>query len=181
MAGNKNAAVIRSAVAAKIQLIFGIVLALLFGITSFVPDSNTGYFIAGLVLTVIGVWLIIAGVRRNNLIKLFKSYATSLADDPIKSIETLASAKNTSVAVVKRNLQLMINKGYFVNVAIDQQRNCLVFGNEAEMLQKAAAANANASHSTAEFVTVACPGCGAPNKVQKGAVSKCEYCGAPLK
>jgi hypothetical protein len=177
MAGNKNAAVIRSAVAAKIQLIFGIIILILFG----VGGLGSGFIPLGIVGVVIGLLLIFAGVSRNNLIKLFKSYAANLANDPIKSIDSLASAQNMPVNVVQSKLQIMINKGYFVNAAIDRQRNCLVFGNEAELLQQAASTNMNAIQPSAELVTVICQGCGAPNKTQKGSSSKCEFCGAPLK
>jgi len=32
----------------------------------------------------------------------------------------------------------------------------------------------------AELVTVKCKGCGGINKIQRGAVGECEYCGSPI-
>jgi hypothetical protein len=172
MAGNNYTAVTRSAAAAKVQMVFGIVIFIFFGLFALLA----GIIPMGITGIVIGVILICASNSRSKFIKLFRSYIAGISADPSKSIVTLASAQGTSLDIVKRNLQTMIKKGYFINVSIDDQKNCLVFGNEADVLQ-----NTNTSQLTAEFETVACPGCGAPNKVQKGAGSKCEYCGAPLK
>ncbi|MPM73400.1 hypothetical protein SDC9_120380 [bioreactor metagenome] len=59
----------------------------------------------------------------------------------------------------------MIAKGYFINAYIEH--NCLMFAHPDGM----------DSAAQIEYVSVSCSSCGAKNKVPKGAVGECQYCG----
>ncbi len=74
----------------------------------------------------------------------------------------------------------MINKGYFVDAYIDSDRNHLVFAQDNDAVAQQENNTEQQIFSSAAFVAVACPGCGATNKVQKGTVGECEFCGNSL-
>ncbi len=115
--------------------------------------------------------------KRRELAKLFKEYTARLATDPLRSIDQLAAATGVAVETAKENILEMIDKGYFVNTYVDFDRNCLVF------LQVGGApesASTQQSESSVEYASVSCPGCGATNRIRKGTVGECEFCGNPL-
>jgi len=141
---------------------------------------GTGNVLLGVCFIAVSLAQIAKSIRMTNRIKLYEIYSANLASDPNHSIETLASVQNTSVDTVKRNLQQLINRGYFKDAYIDHQRNRLVFYNE----EKLNHTNLDAKAETASTCTKCgavlpihakfCPECGMP------AVQFCPKCGASL-
>jgi len=170
----------------KVQFIIGIIIVFLFGISALVltfdkeMDFNT--IIVMYVFVAIGVVFIVLSRRRRRLIKNFKDYVIRLSADPTGSIENLASSVNTSQDIVKANLQKMIYKKYFANAYIDEVQNRIVFPTIID--------HNNVSNNSqqgdvqikqeAEYLAVTCNNCGGVNKITKGKVQDCEFCGSPL-
>lgn len=135
---NKSkSAIVFSTIIEKIQLILGIFLAVIFGactIASFVEPilGANGFLVFCIIVDAISVVLIVFSRKRHNLIRDFKSYVAQLSNDPTGSIENLAASSGTSIDVVKKNLQKMIDRKYFCNATIDHSSNCIVLPNRKE-------------------------------------------------
>jgi|LSQX01.1.fsa_nt_gb ribosomal protein S27E len=180
----KNA-ITKNTVVGALQTVLGYFLAIacgLFGIiggatSAFATSTDVIMVIVFLAFAALGVLLITRGTKRKKFIKLFKEYAARLATDPLHSIDQLAAATGVTSETAKKNLFEMINKGYFVNAYIDADRNYLVFAQNNDDVSLQKNDTERQISSSVEFVTVACPGCGATNKIQKGAVGECEFCG----
>lgn len=162
---SSKAAIVISDIIQKVQLIVGVFLAVLFGIFSFrsiVDNKRISTILIMFAFFTIGVLLIICSRKRKTLIENFKIYAPRLSADPTGSIENLALGLGTSQDVVKNNIEKMIKKGYFLDVYIDVENNRVIF------------------NIVLEHITVTCKSCGGINKVTKGIVVECDYCGSPL-
>lgn len=137
---NKSkSAIVLSTIIEKIQLVVGIIILVVFGLCTIVALIQTelatnGFLPFCLAVDAIGVVLIVFSRKRHNLIRAFKNYVAKLSNDPTGSIENLAAASGTSVDVVRKNLEKMIDKKYFPNATIDQGLNCIVFPNRKESL-----------------------------------------------
>ncbi|MBU5484136.1 hypothetical protein KQI86_07320 [Clostridium sp. MSJ-11] len=187
MANNSiQAAISKDKIKIVFQSIIGWALAIMFGLMSLVgltqieEGIDVAVLIFCLALTIYGVSLIKKAKKRKNLIRLFKTYSARLASDPTKSIDLLATSTGVTVDVAKKNITEMINRGYFTNAYIDLNRNCLVFAGETQPVQQANTMKTPNNQPQQEYITVTCGGCGATNKVIKGTVGECEYCGTQI-
>ncbi|WP_455715022.1 hypothetical protein [Anaerosporobacter sp.] len=191
---SKSALVI-SKIIEKIQLCVGWFLIIIFGmstILTLVDRSGIKESIISTIFTGLGIWLIILSRKRKKLISDFRTYITMLSSDPTGSIENLALNLGTSQDVVINNLQQMIIKKYFVNAYIDSSNNRVVLAHAG--VKKNTVPNAYSNIQTAsnpnidkknekeeEYISVTCKSCGGINKITKGEVGECEYCGSPIK
>ncbi|MEW9095240.1 MAG: hypothetical protein AB2417_09180 [Clostridiaceae bacterium] len=188
MANNSvQAAISKDKFKIVLQSIIGWALAIMFGLTSLFGfteikgGSDVAALMICLALTTYGVSLIKKAKKRKKLINLFKNYSDRLASDPTRSIDLLARSTGATVDVVKKNIVEMINRGYFTNAYIDINRNCLVFAGETQPVQQQANNMKTPNNQPQqEYITVACGGCGATNKIIKGRVGECEYCGSQI-
>lgn len=167
-----------------IQSVLGWALALFFGAATIyaVTDIHGGIDVAVaimfLLITIIGVSLILKSKKHKKLIKLFRLYTSHLAINPEKSIDFLAMSTNESTQNVIKNIEEMIKYGYFKEVYIDIGKKCLVFANISRK-ENAAAPNNKNIHMNGHIIVI-CNGCGAKNKIIKGSVGECQYCGMPI-
>ncbi|MBW6411380.1 hypothetical protein [Clostridium weizhouense] len=177
--------IVVSQIVEKIQLILGIIITCFFGIGFLGCISSGNIDAATIILAIVflslGVWLIILSRKRNKLIKNFKTYVSILSVDPTGSLENLASSLGTSQDIVKNNLKLMCDKKYFVNAYLDTERNCIVFPSKSEQINSTAQQSSKVSESNKEYNTVKCKNCGADNKIPKGIIGECEFCGSQIK
>lgn len=155
----------------------------------FMADTGVVFLIFLLILGALGVWLIVLSRKTTKLIKEFKEYVAVVSNDPDGYIPDIAASLGTSEDVVKKNLELMIKKNYFVNAFIDQNSNCIVIANKQNIIDSTAQqpqtnafahAVAPAATQAIEMVTIKCKGCGGINTIQKGIISECVYCGSPI-
>jgi hypothetical protein len=181
---NKSkAAIVVSQIVEKVQAIAGWYLVLcavaaLIGCTSTsILDGAT--FVAILILGGGGAAFISAGKKRKKLRLSFKKYVAVLSADPTGSIENMAAAVGTSVDACKADLQKMIDKKFFTTAYIDRENNRLVIPTVTAPDSNTAAASERGSES-ASYVSCNCPNCGGINKIMKGMVSECDFCGSPL-
>jgi hypothetical protein len=171
---------LQNIVASRVQIIIGYSIAIFCGLIAIVGSVNTGFassfdvtmIIIFTVFSACGIWQIVCGKKRKKLIALFRDYAARLAADPLRSINKLAAATGAEAETVKKNILAMIRKGYFPNAYVDFSRNCLIFAQDSSPAQQI--------ESSAEHIRVCCPCCGAKNKITKGTVGECEFCGSYL-
>ena len=186
-----KAAIVVSQIIEKIQIIIGGSWAfmMIIGIlgTVFGPNADAPTVIVCLALALLGVWMVWCGIRRKKMRLEFRKYIVELSNDPTGTIDNLAAATGKSVDVVKKNLQFMIQKGYFASAYIDERQNKLVLANREQKVaaqsQSQAFNNMNPQpHSVEkiEYVTCTCPNCGGINKIVKGGSTECDFCGSPL-
>ena len=166
-----------------IQLIIGIILVFFFGIGgigAFITSSDFGIteLAISLVFAMIGMYLISCYIKINKLIKTFKNYVSFLSTDPTGSIDTLASNLFKSPSDVKIELQKLIDKNYFVNAYIDNNRNCIVFPQKELRVSEE---SLKISASQEDIIEYKCNGCGAVNMIRESDSAVCEYCGSELK
>lgn len=180
---SSKAAIVISQIIEKVQLIAGILITIIFGLSAIanIGSNRTtgGIIFLMFVFAGIGVLLIIFSRKRKKLIKDFKTYVKRLSVDPTGSIENLASGLGTSQDVAKMNLEKMIKKRYFSNAYIDIENNRVVFPTASDNQQ----INASQDEMDApkiEYITATCKSCGGISKLAKGTVGECDYCGSPL-
>lgn len=125
-----------------------------------------------LVLFGVGLFFIIEGIKRKHLISEFRLYIEKLSQDPNKSLARLSYITKVPVYKIKIKINKMIGYGFFINAYIDETDNTLVY------LNSTAKSKASSSQNQITYVTVKCSGCGATNRIVKGTVGKCEFCGA---
>lgn len=189
MNSSKTALVINQIIE-KVQLVAGIIILLLFGLCTIMAfydhELGAGGFLQFcLVCDVIGLVLIFFSRKRRKLTVDFKKYVTALSGNETGNIDFLAAALNTSPDIVKSNIEKMIKKNLFANAYIDANSNRLVIGgknqNAAQSRPVSPVINQTPGQQKIEYMTVNCKGCGGVNKVARGAVMECEYCGSMIK
>lgn len=187
---NKSkAAIVVSSIIEKIEMICGglwtafFVLGF-FGTITDESDDGVAFGIFVIVCIALGVYVFLCGRKRKKMRLLFKDYVAQLSVDPSGLIENIAGATGTSVDVVKKNLAFMIKKKFFTNARIDEVNNQLVLPSMARRQQEqnynAQASNVSTSAPQIEMTTCKCPNCGGMNKIAKGMVAECDFCGSPL-
>lgn len=171
-----------------VQLVSGIILIFL-GFLAIIgvlaEESGEGVFAAlifCLIIILVGVALIVFSRMRRKLINDFKTYVRVLSKDPEGSISRLATSLSISESEVKENLRKMIEKQYFSNAYIDQERNRVVIkGSQNNFARNGAqVSSSTASSKKVEYVSMVCKNCGGANKIIRGKVSECDYCGSPI-
>ena len=171
----------------NVQIIFGYILAIPCGLSGIIltlspnSDPSAGISVAVVlyVFMIAGLVQIIRGKRRKRLIQLFRKLDAILSTNSFRSMEQLASAAGMPVAKTEKYIVELFAKGYFENAYFDTERNCIVFTGEVPSVEEASNA-AQVTEVPAEYARVTCNSCGAKNKIQKGTVVKCEFCGTYL-
>lgn len=146
--------------------------------------AEDGGSIVGPMLVVIflfGGGGILSLIKGNEYIKKgtkYNRYVSIINSSNDTLIDNIAAAYPTSFEQAAKDLQSMLDDGYFMNAYVDLNRRELI------MPQKAASVNINinqsASPSSTQSTSVKCKNCGATNTVVPGTANECEYCGSPL-
>lgn len=184
---NKSkAAIIVSRIIAIVQICLGAFVTILFGIPAVVSmfdsvENGLGAIVVMWILTLIGIVLVIVGMKRKKSITVFKQYVSYLSGDPSGSVAGLAAAAGASQDEVRRNLKDMIDKKYFVNAHIDEDTNCIIIKAVKSSQEISEDQHEAADDQQMQYTSVTCKSCGGMNKILKGMVSECEYCGSPIK
>jgi hypothetical protein len=154
----------------------GFIYALIWGVSQ--TNNKVAYVICCLVFIAFNVLLIVHGKKTKDRIRRFRNYIAIIANQNETSIDQIATIVQMPVNFVLKDINFMIRKKYFVKAYIDQNTNNIVFQG------RVASAAGNAIHEDPvpdnELQVVLCKSCGAQNKVAKGSVGECEYCGSPL-
>ncbi len=149
--------------AAKILKFIGVIL-IIFGVATIVAVVGIVYIIGGIALIVMSKKLLASAEN-------VKKYLAIVVNGNVRQLDAISSAVGKPYDTVKKDIQKMIDDGYFKNAYIKEDTREIV-------LAQAQCAYADTFAVSAKVVT--CPCCGANNTVM-GVVGECEYCGAPLK
>lgn len=117
-----------------------------------------------------GAALLIVSKRRTKNASKYKKYISLIANKNVTSIDNIASAIPINYDTAVKDIQKMIDMGYFDNCYIDAGGRKLVDLDK----QKQNDSNINSVR------IIKCSNCGANNRVNINAVAECEYCGSPL-
>lgn len=129
------------------------------------------------------IFFIIAGaalvLTGNNITKnagKYKKYLSIIVNQGITSIDSIASASSVSYEAAKKDIEKMIDKGYFSGAYINDGSRELVLprADYKESMEQ----NNNEQHM--ETKVVVCKSCGANNTVIVGKTAECEFCGSPI-
>ncbi len=131
-----------------------------------------GIMLAGFELILFGLILAIPGflfLRMSNSYKRKRQYIALIKHNHVTSLDTMASAVNSSYDTVVKDINSMISKGMLDNVYVDTLNRQLVFPEDD-----------TTTYAKPAIKQATCPSCGATCEVRSGKNSFCEYCGAPL-
>lgn len=163
------------------------------GICAFGAFMFLGCFSPGVIIfTAIPTFLLLWNSRKSkaNAIK-YAQYLAQIGEHSITKIDIIAQMTALPPNDVNKDLQKMIQIGFFPGAYIDASRNELVLPGRVNNLQQAGSPFIAAPSSGPIFsstvgtaapaiVTVTCGNCGAANTITTGTACHCEYCGSPL-
>jgi len=129
-----------------------------------------------------GTFLIYIAKKMKVNAEKFKKYIAIVINNNETSIDNIAAAAPSSYEQTKKDLQKMIDNGYFENAYIDVSKREIVLPNK-NHVQTHSISNIqmNASVNEPQIKAVVCRNCGANNKIVEGQACECEYCGSILK
>ena len=130
------------------------------------------YGVMAIIFLCTGIFCLYRHRRASRLLADFRKYNAILASDPVKTIYRIAEMTGETAETVRIKVNRMIEKNYFVNAYIDQSGK-IVLADREQMNQVV-----GNNDGRKDFVTIACPSCGGVNRLAKGQVGKCEFCGA---
>jgi len=104
----------------------------------------------------------------------YKKYIELVVNQGQILIDNIASAMGVSYEIAIKDLQKMIDLGYFANARIDHPNRELV------LARHAFEQTASTFTMQTESKIVSCSGCGANNVIIVGQIGKCEYCGSAV-
>ena len=164
----------------KVISIFGwISLAIVFlGLCVCIPRGFKSDDISTIIFFLLaGVGLILLGKRLKNNANKFIKYISVIVNDGVTDINNIAAAIPTSYETTKKDLQKMIDKGFFEMAYIDESSQKIVFPKKSQEPENDKPASSN---ETVKMQVVTCKGCGAQNSIPAGTVGECEFCGSKI-
>jgi len=177
-------AVAASAILGKLASLFGYTFGVIMLLALLrVSSGHTEVAAVLLVFLLLCVLAVVKGARVKKRIRRFRNYVSLISGAHITSLHGIAGSTWQSVDFVRADMQKMIDKGFFVGVAIDRNTDELIIGGQRG---QAAAPPPIPSPSAVPPVKSAgpsgnesftCTGCGAAGTKRKGASAECEYCG----
>ena len=130
------------------------------------------YGVMAIIFLCTGIFCLYRHRRASRLLADFRKYNAILASDPVKTIYRIAEMTGETAETVRIKVNRMIEKNYFVNAYIDQSGKIVLA--DREKMNDVVANNDDRK----DFITIICPSCGGVNRLAKGQVGKCEFCGA---
>jgi len=119
------------------------------------------------ILFILGALGIAKGFQIKRRIKRFRRYVFLLSAKGMSSIDALAASTGKAADFVKKDLQKMIDKKFFVRAMIDDASNELIIGS-----------TGGQSIPQTPVRVAACQNCGAKMKAAAGQIAECAYCGS---
>ncbi len=148
----------------------------LIGFIANISKLTVGVFIFCAILIMISLLLIIPAAKIKQRIARFKKYTELISMENTTSLDLIALKTSQSIDFVKKDMQTMIDKKFFVKAYINKDTNEIIISKESKT--KAPISNQS---TTKEVTPVSCNCCGAMNEIIRGEITNCEYCGSPLK
>ena len=159
------------------------VMYLIMGITGELETEDGSSVVSGVIvmLMIFGGGGAFALYKAHSYIKKgtkYNRYVSIINSSNDTLIDNIAAAYPTSFEQAAKDLQSMLDDGYFMNAYVDLNRRELIMPPKATTVN--VAVNQNTSPSYGQPTSVKCKNCGATNTVVPGTVNECEYCGSPL-
>lgn len=134
-----------------------------------------GIFLTG------AIALVFYGKKIRAKAERFKKYLAVIINGKQYQIDTIASSINVSYDIAKKDIQEMIDKGYFNGAYINEGTHTLVLVNNQGNVnnQNVIEDNHNDNYTVHAPKLVTCKCCGANNNVY-GDNDECEFCGSLL-
>jgi hypothetical protein len=104
----------------------------------------------------------------------YKKYIVMIVNQSQTSIDNLASAVGVSYDEAVKDLQKMIDMGYFTGAYIDVSQREIILARPTQQQAN------NAAVASEQVKLVSCRSCGANNRSYSGQIGECEYCGSPI-
>lgn len=166
----------------NIKIIFGVCFIVFFALSVIagIVGKYTDVVIVSLLFIAIGIYIIFSSWRKKKFINKFRLYVSILRNDPSGSIDNIASQLNTSVDVVKLNLEKMIQKSYFRNVLIDYDNNQLFIPGVTAKINPFSRNTGKTDINSSQYIVINCKNCGGSSKVYENSDNECEFCGTPI-
>lgn len=123
--------------------------------------------------------LVYAAKRLKMTGEKFKKYINIVINNNQTSIDNIAAAIPISYDKAAKDLQEMINKGYFSNAYIDVSNREIILPSHMKQQSERNGSLKN-NNEQAKVKSVICKNCGGNNEVIEGQVCECEYCGSPI-
>lgn len=177
---NSKVALFVSQIIEKVEKIVGIVFAILFILMVFTSNNSPGDTVMFLIMAALSVLLFLAGRKRTKMRLEFVKYVAVLSEDPSGSLDNLAAVTNTSVDVVRKNVKYMIKKRFFNSAVLNEAENRIYLPSIAQKATQQTSTQNGTETQPEEYEVRICPCCGGKNKVKKGTVGECDFCGMPL-
>jgi hypothetical protein len=129
-----------------------------------------------------GAFMIYTAKKMKVNAERLKKYIAIVINNNETYIDNIAAAVPSSYEQTTKDLQKMIDNGYFENAYIDVSKREIVLPNK-NPVQTHSISNIpmNSPVNEPQIKAVVCRNCGANNKVVEGQVCECEYCGSVLK
>ncbi len=182
---NKTIAIIR--IKSLLYRILGLIIAIFCGLFAIVGTTQIAealdvfLVILFIIFTALGIKLFLSGKNKAKLLSKFNFYSSRLASDPQKSLNILASEINVPISELIKDINKMIVLGLFPDSFIDAKSGCLIIPDcDANSPENRYAGMQSSSLGEPEYITVKCKNCGATNKLVKGSVGECEFCGSQI-
>lgn len=123
--------------------------------------------------------LVYAAKRLKMTGEKFKKYINIVINNNQTSIDNIAAAIPISYDKAAKDLQEMINKGYFSNAYIDVSNREIILPSHMKQQSERNGSLKN-NNEQAKVKSVICKNCGGNNEVIEGQACECEYCGSPI-
>jgi len=164
----------------KVTIISFVLVGIGVLIYSMALEVDAAYFYMwALALVGGGVWTFLMARKMKVEGERYKKYISIVVNQGQTSIDNIASAVGVSYQAAAKDLQKMIDAGYFSGAYIDVTQREIVLARAAPPQGSASYAQSAPSAVKVQERIVSCGSCGANNKV-KGQIGECEYCGSPL-
>ena len=119
---------------------------------------------------VTGARIVVTGARIKRRIHRFRQYVALMSLQKLTSIDDIAASTSRSADFVKKDLQKMIRRRFFVNASIDEAANQIIVCAHTLPVQG----------GSVEYEVFHCSGCGASGSKEKDKLGHCDYCGSPV-
>ena len=137
-------------------------------------ESDIGaivFFILG------GIALILLGKYIKDNSKKMKKYIAVVANQGITDINKIAEIIPTTYEIALKDLNKMIDKGYFEGSYIDENAKKILLP---KRHHEDIYSDINSATEETKMVSKVCKSCGANNTITVGTVEECEFCGSPI-
>jgi uncharacterized membrane protein YiaA len=127
-----------------------------------------------------GLAMILLGGRSKKQAERYKKYISIVINQNITSINNIAAAMPVTYEIAAKDLQKMIDRGYFSGAYIDANACEIVLPKNQGNVQGDQPPYEAAGPATVRMQVAVCKNCGANNQIPAGTIGECEYCGSPL-